>query len=102
MNSHDYSNHTQFLKNQINELAKENKRLKTNIQRLQDLFGYEICKYFNKCNSIKDTADHFYFESVNECYHALVEYYGCTDPLVKASDYNLYFNEIFTVSSENV
>lgn len=84
----------------INMLTKENKKLKSNIQNLQDLFGYEIVQYFFRCNSLKDTANHFYFESAEDCYYALVDYNGCSDSANDADDYKEVFGDRGKDSSE--
>lgn len=85
----------------INMLTNENKKLKSNIQNLQDLIGYDICKYFFRCNSLKDTANHFYFESAEDCYYALVDYNGCSDSANDADDYeNVFKNKKKEESSD--
>jgi DNA-binding transcriptional regulator WhiA len=84
-----------LLQKEIFEVLQENKKLKNQIQQLQDLFGYEICKYFEKTNNIRKTTAYFYYENVNDCYEALVEYYGCSDPLQDADDYKECHKEIF-------
>jgi hypothetical protein len=84
----------------INMLTNENKKLKSNIQNLQDLIGYDICKYFFRCNSLKDTANHFYFESAEDCYYALVDYNGCSDSANDADDYKEVFGDRVRDSSE--
>jgi hypothetical protein len=84
-----------LLQNKITEVLLENMKLKQNIQQLQDLFGYEICKYFEKTNNLGKTMAYFYFETVHECYDALVEYYGCSDPIQHADDYKDCYKEIF-------
>lgn len=84
-----------LLQNKITEVLEENKKLKRQIQQLQDLFGYEICKYFEKTNNIRKTMAYFYFETASDCYEALVDYYGCNDPLQEADDYKDCYNDIF-------
>jgi hypothetical protein len=68
-------------------LLKENEKLRENIDNLRNHFSYEICKYFEKHNSIKKTAETFYFESLKECYLTLVDYYDGTETIIKAIDY---------------
>ena len=87
MNNEDIIKENKMLKVEITLLLDKNKKLKRNIQELQDTFGYEICQYFEKCNSIQKTAKHFYFENVFDCYEALVDYFGCSDPVQSADDY---------------
>ena len=69
------------------KLANENKRLRKIVQKIQDDQGLEICEYFSDCKSIRDTTDNYYFDNVEDCYWALVEYFGCSDPLQRANDY---------------
>jgi len=62
------------------KLTNENKRLRKIIQKIQDDQGLEICEYFSDCKSISRTADNYYFDNVEDCYWALVEYFGSSDP----------------------
>jgi hypothetical protein len=78
------------------KLNNENKRLKKIIQKIQDEQGLEICEYFSNCKSISRTADNYYFDNVEDCYWALVEYFGCSDPLQTANDYEECYKEIFS------
>jgi hypothetical protein len=79
----------------IKKLEDENKKLRNTIQNLQESQGYEICKFFNKCNSIKKTQIEYYFDGIKDCYNALVDYYGCSDPVQDADDYKEYYKDIF-------
>ena len=76
-------------------LLKENDELQNIICKLQDNQGFEICKYFNNCKSLKKTMEQFYFKSIKDCYGALKEYNGCSDPCEYANDYKEYYKEIF-------
>jgi len=62
-----------------------------NLSSLQDRQAFEICTYFMEQNSIHNVAKEYYFNSDLECYYALVEYFGCSAPLVNAVDYNKVF-----------
>ena len=73
----------------------ENTRLKQKMQKLHDLIGYSIVEYFNKCNNLRQTAEHFYFENVHDVYYSLWNYYDCSDPMQGADDYNECYKEIF-------
>jgi hypothetical protein len=95
MNSEDTVNENKLLKDKLEDVLKENEELKDTIQKLQDLMAYEITTYFEKCNSLKKTADKFYFENVRDCYYALCDYDGCSDSANDASDYKEYYKEIF-------
>ena len=82
------------------KLTNENKRFRRIIQKIQDDQGLEICEYFSDCNSIRDTADNYYFDNVEDCYWALLEYFGCSDPVHRANDYEECHKEIFGSDSE--
>ena len=92
--NNDISENNQ-LQNKLDAIIKENDKLKINIQKLQDLMSSEICKYFDKVLSLKKTTEHFYFENIRDCYQALLEYYGCSDPIESAIDYEDYYSDIF-------
>jgi hypothetical protein len=83
------------------KLNNENKRLRKIIRKIQDEKGLEICEYFSLCKSIKDTADNYYFDNVEDCYWALIEYFGCSDPLQRANDYEDCYKEIFGSDTES-
>ena len=82
-------------------LTNDNKRLRKIIQKIQDDQGLEICEYFSECKSISRTANNYYFDDVEDCYWALVEYFGCSDPLQKANDYEEYHKVIFGSDSQH-
>ena len=79
----------------IYKLKEENLKLRTIIGEMQNEQGLEICKYFSSCGSISQTAYKYHFESNKDCYWALVEYFGCSDPLQHASDYEELENVLF-------
>jgi hypothetical protein len=86
----------------MEDLIAENTRLKSEIKnlngkicKLQDDQGYTICKYFNSCKSLQETAEQYCFDSVKDCYHALVYYFDSEDPCKTATDYIQYYSEIF-------
>jgi len=83
------------LKEEIIKLKKEKEILKESIAKMQDDQGLEICEYYNSCKNISQTADKFYFSTNEDCYWALVEYFGCSDPLQNAHDYEELRKELF-------
>ena len=83
------------LNNNINELKKDNNKLRIIIGEIQNEKSLEICEYFSSCGSISQTAYKYHFESAKDCYWALVKYFGCSDPLQHASDYKELDNELF-------
>lgn len=100
----DIINENKLLHEKIAELTRINIELKLKLQHIQDTFNFktiqnifsiQICEYFNTHNSLKKTTEKFYFNNVRECYQSLVEYYGCSDSLQYAYDYDKYYNEIF-------
>jgi hypothetical protein len=82
-------------------LNNEIRHLRKNILKLQDNKGLEICEHFDKCNSIRETADNFCFEDIHDCYEALVEYFGSSYPLQHAKDYKECYKEIFGIEYED-
>ena len=83
------------LNNIINELKNENEKLRIIIDEMQNEKALEICEYFSSCGSISQTAYKYHFESDKDCYWALVKYFGCSDPLQHAIDYEELDNELF-------
>ena len=83
------------LNNIINELKNENEKLRIIIDEMQNEKALEICEYFSSCGSISQTAYKYHFESDKDCYWALVKYFGCSDPLQHANDYEELDNELF-------
>ncbi len=83
------------LKDKINELTRENQMLKENIQSLHNLLGYEICEYFNKTCSLKQTTQKYYFENVKHCYETLIEFNDDSYLMKKAIDFKECYKEIF-------
>jgi hypothetical protein len=75
------------LKTKIDELTKQNILLEGKLRSLQDNQGYEICEYFNECNSLQQTADHFLYDDIVDCGNALMDFNGCSDSIQGAKDY---------------
>ena len=78
------------LKEKYNGLIKKNEDLKIRINTLQENFAYEICEYFNRCNSIKQTAEHCGYEGIVDCGEDLVYFQQCSDYIQCAKDYKEY------------
>jgi hypothetical protein len=93
-------NELTILQMKNSKLTNENKRFRKIIQKIQDEQGLEICEYFSDCKSISRTANNYYFDNVEDCYWALVEYFGCSDPLKSAKDYEECYKEIFSSDEE--
>jgi len=83
------------LHEKINQLTRENQMLKENIQNLHNLLAYEICEYFNKTGSLKQTTQKYYFENVKHCYETLIEFNDDSYLMKKATDFKECYKEIF-------
>jgi hypothetical protein len=95
MNYNNNDNEYTVLKEKYYKILTENEQLKNNIINLQDLFGREICEYFEKCNSLIETTKKFFFSNELDCYEALLEYYGSSEPLEYAKDFKQCYKDIF-------
>jgi hypothetical protein len=76
-----------MLQNKYDELTRLNGILERKLRTLQDNQGYEICEYFNECNSLQQTAEYFLYENIVDCANALIEFNGCSDSISDAKDY---------------
>lgn len=77
-----------ILTNKCDALTNHTNILEEKLRTLRDKQCYEICEYFNECNSLKQTADYFLYEDIEECGYALIEFNGCSDSIKDATDYN--------------
>lgn len=81
--------------NQINkELEKKllasnqkNKELKKKRNNITNAYANKVLEYFSDCSNIRKTARAFGFE-VEELYHLIPEWDGCSDGLQSADDYD--------------
>jgi hypothetical protein len=89
------------LTDKIYKLTKENEKLKENVKNLHNLLGYEICEYFNKTCSIKQTTRKYYFDNVKHCYDTLIEFNDDTYVMEKANDFKECYKEIFGHDCKN-
>lgn len=78
------------IKNKCDELTKENNKLISKINNLRDIQGYEISEFFFACNSLKITAEKYFYDDIVECGYDLIEFQGCTDVIKCAEDYKEY------------
>ena len=78
------------IKNKCDELTKENNKLISKINNLRDIQGYEISEFFFACNSLKITAEKYFYDDIVECGYDLIEFQGCTDVIQCAEDYKEY------------
>lgn len=79
------------LKNKCDELKKENEKIKDKINKIRENQGYEICEFFNDCNSLKKTAKHFVYDDIVECGDDIVYFNDCSDAIQDAKDYKEYY-----------
>lgn len=86
-----------LLQEKIDLLIQQNDQLKKHISSLQELLGSDICKFFERSLSIRETKKRFCYENVRECYGDLVYFYGCADPIQDATDYNECYKDIFGI-----
>ncbi len=83
------------LQGNIDLLTQENKQLKKDISSLQALLSSDICKFFERCQSIQETRKRFCYETICECYHDLLYFYGCSEPLEVANDFKQCYKDVF-------
>jgi hypothetical protein len=79
-----------MLKNKCEQLSKRNEVLEENITSIRYNMGYEICKFYNQCRSLKETAEQFCYDDIVDCGNALVYFNGCSDSIQNAKDYKEY------------
>jgi hypothetical protein len=89
------------LKNKCDELTKENNKLISKINNLRDIQGYEISGFFFDCNSLKITAEKYFYNDIVECGYDLIEFQGCTDVIQCADDYKEYCRLEYDEDSDN-
>ena len=90
------------IKNKCDELTKENNKLMSKINNLRDIQGYEICEFFFACNSLKITAEKYFYDDIVECGYDLIEFQGCTDVIKCAEDYKEYCRLEYEDSDSNI
>jgi hypothetical protein len=84
--------------NEFNLLNNTNLEISSeNICELQDLFGWEICEFFNNCKSFRETTTKYHFKDEFDCYEALVNYFDSPDFRFIATDYDACHKEIFSI-----
>lgn len=85
----------ELLNEQVDKLNRENTKLKETISNLYNLMGYDICQYFYRTNSIRKTAQQFYFNSIKDCYNTLIDFNDDEYVVNKANDFSECLEEIF-------
>lgn len=87
------------LQDSIVALSEENKKLKVQNDELTkkrdgclEHMALDILEYFNKCNSIKKTAEE-YDMTTEELIDWIPYWHGCSDGLQSARDYKEFIND---------
>jgi hypothetical protein len=100
---------TEFVTNEellieINELKllnaniiKENKKLKERNWKIRRIFGWDITEFFNTCSSFRETTAKYHFEDEYDCFCALEDYFGNPDFQWTADDYDVCYDEVFSI-----
>ena len=78
-------------------LIKENKKLEEKIWKIRRVFGWEITEFFNNCKSFRETTEKYYFEDEYDCFCALEDYFGNSDFQWTAHDYEVCYDEVFSI-----
>ncbi len=89
------------LEEKCKELTEQNENIKNRLNTLQDNFSYEICEYFNSCNSIKQTAEHCGYKGIVDCGEDLVYFQQCSDYIQDAKDYKEYRLLVYGPEEDN-
>ena len=78
-------------------LIKENEKLEEKIWKIRRVFGWEITEFFNNCKSFRETTEKYYFEDEYDCFCALEGYFGNSDFKWTAHDYEVCYDEVFSI-----
>ena len=78
-------------------LIKKNEKLEEKIWKIRRVFGWEICEFFNNCSSFRETTEKYYFENEYDCFCALEDYFGNPDFKWTANDYEVCYDEVFSI-----
>ena len=78
-------------------LIKENEKLEEKICKIRRVFGWEITEFFNNCRSFRETTEKYYFEDEYDCFCALEDYFGNSDFQWTAHDYEVCYDEVFSI-----
>ena len=78
------------LKIKCDELKEKNEILTSKITWMRDEQGYEISEFFFDCNSLKITAEKFFYDDIVDCGNDIIHFQGCSDAIQCAKDYKEY------------
>jgi hypothetical protein len=78
-------------------LIKENEKLEEKKSKIRRVFGWEITEFFNNCRSFRETTEKYYFEDEYDCFCALEDYFGNPDFQWTANDYDVCYEEVFSI-----
>ena len=75
------------LETELEQSNKINKELKKKRNNITNAYANKVLEYFSDCSNIRKTARAFGFE-VDELYHLIPEWDGCSDGLQSADDFD--------------
>jgi len=88
------------LKIKCDELKEKNEILTSKITWMRDEQGYEISEFFFDCNSLKITAEKFFYDDIVDCGNDIIHFQGCSDAIQCAKDYKEYCSLVYGDDSD--
>jgi hypothetical protein len=85
------------LKEKYKYIENDNEKLEEKICKIRRIFGWEITEFFNSCSSFRETTAKYHFEDEYECFCALEDYFGNPDFQWTADDYDICYDEVFSI-----
>ncbi len=89
------------LKIKCDELKEKNEILTSKITWMRDEQGYEICEFFYECNSLKITAEKYYYDDIVDCGNDIIHFQGCPDAIQCAKNYKEYCRLVYDEDSDD-
>ena len=89
------------LKIKCDELKEKNEILTSKITWMRDEQGYEISEFFYECNSLKITAEKYYYDDIVDCGNDIIHFQGCPDAIQCAKDYKEYCRLVYDSDEED-
>jgi hypothetical protein len=85
------------LKEKYKYIEDDNEKLEDKIWKIRRIFGWEITEFFNSCSSFRETTKKYHFEDEYDCFCALEDYFGNPDFQWTANDYDICYDEVFSI-----
>ena len=85
------------LKEKYKYIENDNKKLEDKIWKIRRIFGWDITEFFNSCSSFRETTEKYHFEDEYDCFCALEDYFGNPDFQWTADDYDICYEEVFSI-----